>query len=168
MVMALVIVALLLYLLQISQKNIPQYKSTRQFKMLLLLALALTVFQVILGTQVRQFVDGQVELVGYDAPQKWLENPDIYFYLHRSFSILVVLLNVLLWYFNRKRGYGFSKLNWVMLLLFVEAGTGIAMYYLDFPFLSQPLHLVIASLFFGVQFYVVLEAFKRPKGKLVS
>ena len=50
----------------------------------------------------------------------------------------------------------------VIILLIAEAATGIAMYYLDFPFLSQPLHLVIASLLFGVQFYVVLEAFKRP------
>ena len=131
--------------------------------MLLLLAIALTVLQVIFGTQVRQFVDEQVHVVGYDAKEQWLENPDLYFYLHRSFSIVVVVLNGMLWYFNKKRGFGFTKLNWVMALLILEALTGIAMYYLEFPVLSQPLHLVIASLLFGVQFYLVLEVFKRPK-----
>ncbi len=162
MVMALVIVALLLYLLQIAREQIPVFNASKKFKALLLLAIALTGLQVILGTQVRQFVDEQVEIVGYELRAKWLENPNIYFYLHRSFSILVVVLNLALWYFSRKRNYGFSKLNWVIILLIAEAATGIAMYYLDFPFLSQPLHLVIASLLFGVQFYVVLEAFKRP------
>ena len=163
MVMALVIVALLLYLLQISQKEMPKFRTTPQFKMLLLLAVLLTMIQVIFGTQVRQFVDKQVGIVGYDAPSKWLDNPNLYFYLHRSFSIVVVLLNVIIWYFNRKRSYGFTKLNWVLILLLIEAFTGIAMYYFDFPFLSQPLHLVIASVLFGIQFYIVLEAFNTSK-----
>ena len=107
------------------------------------------------------FVDEQVEVLGYDLKSRWLENPDLYFYVHRTFSVIVVLVNLLIWYLNRKRGYGFTKLGWVMLLLLAEAFTGILMYYFDFPVLSQPLHLVLASLLFGVQFYVVLEAFKR-------
>ena len=48
--------------------------------------------------------------------------------------------------------------EWTILgLILVEILTGIAMVYLDFPFASQPLHLVLASLLFGLQFYLVLE-----------
>lgn len=168
MIMALVIVAVLLYLLQISRSNIPVFNAPRRFKALLLVAIALTVLQVILGTQVRQFVDEQVEILGYDLKSRWLENPNLYFYVHRTFSVIVVLVNLVIWYFNRKRGYGFTKLGWVMILLLAEAFTGILMYYFDFPVLSQPLHLVLASLLFGVQFYVVLEAFKRKPVPQVS
>jgi len=33
----------------------------------------------------------------------------------------------------------------------------MAMFYLDFPFGSQPIHLIIASILFGIQFYLFLE-----------
>ena len=48
-------------------------------------------------------------------------------------------------------------------ILLLEIATGIAMYYVDFPFGSQPLHLVLASLLFGVQFYLLLEVFEHEK-----
>lgn len=51
-------------------------------------------------------------------------------------------------------------MNWVLTLIGIEILTGIAMYYLDFPFGSQPIHLVLASLLFGLQFYLVLETQK--------
>jgi cytochrome c oxidase assembly protein subunit 15 len=44
-----------------------------------------------------------------------------------------------------------------MLLLLVEIASGIVMYYFDFPFSTQAIHLVIASLLFGVQSYILLE-----------
>jgi len=44
------------------------------------------------------------------------------------------------------------------------------MYYLDFPFASQPLHLLLASLLFGAQLYFLFQLFNhhinRPKHDL--
>ena len=114
-----------------------------------------------LGTQVRQFVDEQVSLVGYGQKESWLQSPTLQFYLHRSFSILVFVVNAGLWWYNRKKGWGLQKINLIMLLILLEVFTGIAMYYFDFPVLSQPLHLVIATFLFGLQYYVVLEVFQR-------
>jgi cytochrome c oxidase assembly protein subunit 15 len=37
------------------------------------------------------------------------------------------------------------------------------MYYFDFPLLSQPIHLVIATIIFGLQFYILLEYLVRNK-----
>ena len=53
--------------------------------------------QIILGTQVRQFVDEQTKLIGYQKAL-WLESPDLNFYIHRSTSILVLALNGYLWH----------------------------------------------------------------------
>ena len=89
----------------------------------------------------------------------WLANPDLNFYVHRSFSILVLFVNLVLWWKNRKLQLQFGKINWVLILLLLEIATGIAMYNFDFPFLSQTLHLVIASILFGFQFYLLLESF---------
>lgn len=158
MVVALVIVAVMLYIIRKAQPKSAGLKHDALFSGFLLGALALTLVQVVLGTQVRQFVDEQVKMAGYDNMQAVLENPTVNFYIHRSLSFLVFFVNGFLFWRNRERQLGFGKMNWVMLLIFVEILSGIAMYYFDFPFGSQAIHLVIASLLFGVQFYLVLES----------
>ncbi|MDX1761020.1 MAG: COX15/CtaA family protein [Christiangramia sp.] len=163
MVMALVIVAILLYLLYISaEKDKNQFK-TSSFQNLMILAVILTLIQVVMGTQVRQFVDEQVRSLGYDAESLWLSDPHITFYVHRSFSIVVLLVNLALWWKNRKKNLNLNRINIVIALILLEVATGVAMYNFDFPFLSQPLHLVIASLLFGFQFYLLLESVYATK-----
>ena len=158
MIMALVIVAVLLYLLYISaEKNKDQFK-TKFFQNLMIIAVVLTLIQVAMGTQVRQFVDEQVRSLGYNAENLWLSDPNTTFYIHRSFSIIVLAINLLLWWKNRKLNLNLNRINIVMAFILLEVATGVAMYNFDFPFLSQPLHLVIASLLFGFQFYLLLES----------
>ncbi|MBC9796033.1 COX15/CtaA family protein [Sinomicrobium weinanense] len=157
MVMALAIVALVLYILHITRNREKSYKVNTLFTNLVWLALILTVIQVVLGTQVRQFVDDQAKLLGDTARAIWLHNPDLTFYIHRSFSILVLVVNVFLYILNRKRQLHYSRLNWVMILIGIEILSGIVMAYFDFPLASQPVHLVIASVLFGVQFYLLLD-----------
>ena len=163
MVMALVIVAVLNYLVHAtSTKRIAHFKRPF-FQNLLIISIVFTLIQIILGTQVRQFVDNQIDIVGYTAKGLWLKDPTVSFYIHRTFSILVVLVNGMLWWQNRKLGYGFQKLNWVLILIGIEIISGIAMYYIDFPFGTQPLHLIIATVLFGVQSYILMESLKATK-----
>ncbi|MCG2462452.1 COX15/CtaA family protein [Flavobacteriaceae bacterium F89] len=157
MVMALVIVAMILYLIFRTKSPVKKRPYNKRTTQLLWLALFITLIQVILGTEVRQFVDEQVKLVGENAQNLWLQKPYLQFYIHRSFSILVVLLNLYIAYKIYKLGLGYDKINWVMFLILLAVLSGMAMYYLDFPYGTQPIHLVIASLLFGVQFYLVLE-----------
>ena len=128
-----------------------------KFKNILIITLLFTLVQIVLGTQVRQFVDEQVKILGYNQMQLVLINPNVNFYVHRSFSIIILALNIYLFVRNKKLQLGYQKINWVMILIAIEILSGVAMYYLDFPFGSQPIHLVIASLLFGLQFYMVLE-----------
>ena len=160
MVMALVIVAFILYIIQLARPKLATVKYNSTFRNVLLFSLLLTLIQVAIGTQVRQFVDEQVKN-GLTASILWLQNPSITFYVHRSFSILVLLVNLYLYIKNTKFGLGYSKINWVLALIGVEILTGMAMAYLDFPIGSQAIHLVLASILFGIQFYMVLEA-KKP------
>ena len=55
--------------------------------------------------------------------------------------------------------YGSSKLASEQLILEYS-------YYFDFPFLSQPIHLVIASILFGIQIYIALEVLHQKKYQL--
>ena len=161
MVVALLIVALILYIIFNSRievlKNNIQVIPNFKYKKILLFALFLTVIQIVMGTQVRQTIDELIKN-GLTESVLWLQNPKLIFYIHRSFSLLVLGLNCYLFYQNRKLNLNFKKLNWVLILIGFEILTGAAMYYFDFPFASQPIHLTIASLLFGVQFYLILES----------
>jgi cytochrome c oxidase assembly protein subunit 15 len=122
-------------------------------------ALVLTVIQIIFGTQVRESVDTIVES---GLPKEvWIQNPKGGFLTHRSFSILVVAANAFLFWRNRKLSLGFQKMNWIMAVLCLEVVSGIAMYYFNFPFGSQTIHIVMATLLFGIQLYLVLENRKK-------
>ena len=162
MVMALLIVAFILYLIFASKSSYKPQKYHPKFYNILVFALLLSLVQIILGTQVREFVDEQTKLIGYQKAL-WLESPTLNFYIHRSTSILVLFLNGYLWYLNQSKGLGFNKLKLVIYCVLLEVSTGIMMYYFDFPILSQPIHLVIASLLFGIQCYVLLECLHKKR-----
>ncbi|WP_111683541.1 COX15/CtaA family protein [Winogradskyella tangerina] len=157
MVMALVIVALILYLIHASSSKIKSQKFDGLFKTGMIIATVLTLIQIVIGTQVRQFVDEQNTLSGY---LNWdiTELAPLEFYVHRSLSILVLLLNAWLFYRNRSLNLGFKKFRFIIILIGLEIATGIAMYYFNFPFSTQPIHLVLAALLIGVQFYIILES----------
>jgi len=158
MVVALLIVGVILYILHLVKPKITAQKFDKVFDSVLIISLILTLTQIILGTQVRQYVDEQVKIVGYDGMNQILVDPIIGFYFHRTFSFVVFAINVILITRNRKLQLGFKKINWVLWLLAIEILSGISMYWYDFPFGSQTLHLVIASLLFGTQFYLILES----------
>ena len=160
MLMALVIVALILVLI-VQTKKVNKSENYL-FKNLIIFSIILTLVQVTIGTQVREFVDEQVKLIGYDK-SNWLTGVPLKFYVHRSFSIIVLLVNFYLFYLNKKLSLGYNKVNYVMFFIGIEIVTGILMYYFDFPLLSQPIHLVIATIIFGLQFYILLEYLIRNK-----
>jgi cytochrome c oxidase assembly protein subunit 15 len=165
MVMALVIVALILHLIYASKTTFKTQVGDSKFRTILLFAIALTLIQTVLGTQVRQHVDEQVKNIGY-VKELWMQNPTFQFYVHRTFSFLVLFTNAWLYLRNKRYNLGYNKMTLVIICIVFEVVSGIAMYYFDFPFLSQPLHLVIATILFGIQFYVYLE--NRRKSIFIS
>ena len=160
-----IIIALLLYGIYHSQRQ-KVITFPPAFKYVLISAISLTFIQVFLGTQVRQFIDEQVLIFGYKK-ELWLENPNLQFYIHRTLSILVILINVWLYMINKKLQLNEPLINYIMLVLGLEVLTGILMYYFNFPFTTQPLHLLLSAILFGLQFYLILKT-TIPKGQNIS
>ncbi|OYX80844.1 MAG: heme A synthase, partial [Flavobacteriales bacterium 32-34-25] len=159
MLAALLIVAFQLITIYAVQNNRKSLIFDAKFHWFLIFSLVLTLIQVVLGTSVREEID-TISKTG--APEiLWLQNPSVSFYIHRTFSIVVLLANLYLFSRNRKLNLGFSKMNWVMILLSIEIVSGIAMYYFHFPFGTQTIHIVLATLLFGVQFYMILESNRK-------
>ncbi len=156
MLMALFIVSLLIYLVYSGSKSF--IKTNKTFKYLLLFGLFLSLIQIVLGTQVRQIVDEQSKLFPYEK-SIWLNDIPLVYEYHRIFSILVISINMALFFINKKLKLGNNYINYVMVLLILEIFTGASMFYFDFPFGTQTAHLVFASIIFGLQFYILLENF---------
>jgi len=156
MAMALLLVAVLVVLLYWSPRKKTTYEVSKTVKNVALLGLFLTLIQLALGTQVRQYIDIQMHTWNLANAAAWLQQPPLLFYIHRSFSILVFLLHAYLFMiFFKKRKLPLA-LQLMLLLIGLEIVTGILMYYWAFPFASQPLHLLFASLLFGAQTYFIL------------
>jgi cytochrome c oxidase assembly protein subunit 15 len=159
MLAALLIVSVQLYLIYSIQEKQKTKTFNSEFKWVLFAALGLTILQIIFGTQVRESVDKIVEA---GLPKEvWLQNPKGGFYMHRSFSILVLCINLFLFWRNREQKLGFNKINWVIALLCIEILSGINMFYFNFPFGLQTIHVVIATIIFGFQLYLLLENRKK-------
>ncbi|MFQ3341443.1 MAG: cytochrome c oxidase assembly protein subunit 15 [Flavobacteriaceae bacterium] len=154
--MAFLILLILIILLAREHTIKKQIPNASQLKWIITGGLVLTIIQIGMGTQVRQFVDGQVHSFNLIEASQWLSSPPLLFYFHRSFSILVLLVHGYIGYLLFKNNHIPIVFKLILFLLGVEVLTGIWIYYFDFPFSSQALHLVLASLLFGTQSYFML------------
>jgi cytochrome c oxidase assembly protein subunit 15 len=161
MVIGLVIIALLLWLKFIISDKKTTFKYNSVFNKLLIVSVIFSLIQIAMGTQVRQFIDEQVKLFGFENKNYSLLNPSFKFYFHRSFTIAIVLVNFGLFYINQVKELGYKLVNWVIFLLFLETITGILMYYAEFPIGTQATHLLAGAILFGLQFYLWLQSRKN-------
>ena len=160
MVIGLVIIALLLKLKFIISPKNKTYKYNSLFNKLLIVSVIFSLIQIAMGTQVRQFIDEQVKQFGFENKNYSLLNPSFKFYFHRSFTIAIVLVNLGLFYLNQIKDLGYKLVNWIVFLIFLEAITGILMYYAEFPIGTQAIHLLSGAVLFGLQFYLWLQSKK--------
>ena len=153
MLMALVILALMVYLISevpdsFSEKHIIFDKRLNQF---LKIAIVLSLIQIILGTQVRQLVDEIASSLNHMQRKLWVDLVGTTFKVHRSFAISIVIINVALFFRNYKLKYKFQLVNFICALVFLEVLSGIILTYFDMLALMQPIHLTVASLLFLIQ-----------------
>jgi len=167
MIGGLLIIALLLRLRFIistplnATENDKPYKYHGLFSKLLIVSAVFSLIQIAMGTQVRQFIDEQVKEFGFDNKNLSLLNPSFKFYFHRSFTIAIVLVNLWMFYLNQLKNLGYTLVNWIVFLLFLETITGMLMYYVEFPMGTQATHLLAGAILFGLQFYLWLQSRKR-------
>ncbi len=162
MLVALIIVALLLTLRYFTQ-SIRVVKKDILFRNLVLLAFGLTVVQIVMGIDVREFVDEQLKNLGFENKALIDLEADTQFLIHRSFSIVVVLLNGWIFLRNRSQKLEYKLPAWIVVVLFVEVLAGVLMSYFDFPFGSQVVHLLFAAILFGLQFYLILKISSKER-----
>ncbi len=131
--------------------------STNGLYTLLWLALLATFVQIVLGTQVREQIDHISAAADYLRRDTWVDQLGAVFKVHRSLSILLVLLNGYVAYQLWPFGGRLRRLvQAVLVVLAAEVAAGITLSYLALPAVVQPVHLTLATLLFGGQFLTLL------------
>ncbi|MCV9387663.1 COX15/CtaA family protein [Reichenbachiella ulvae] len=163
MVLAIALIALLIYLrFYTGKKELIGLVSYKPYKVrrLILFCMILFFAQVLLGTQVREAVDVIADKLGEENRWSWIDNLGVVFYIHRSYSILLFFVHAFLIYRLSKSIKNFSTskyLVWSLLLLVIlEIVTGAVLSYFALPYFLQPVHLLLALIIFGVQYYLYL------------
>ena len=170
MVIALVIVALLIYTVTSSQQfYIVQFKGNSSLKMLIIVALVISLIQIVSGTQVREKVDHVANVIGEPYRSQWPKffMDEFIFKLHRTWSVLNLGISMflLLKYrvlFERNSLIYKSGLG-IILLLCSQALSGSMLVNLGFPKQVTSLHLTVGSIIAGLQIFVAILVFNKTR-----
>lgn len=162
MLLALIIVAISIYTFYLAttlrNKAILINHQFRGLKALALVSLLLMTVQVVYGTEVREMIDH----LGDEgvARQEWVDRLGGAYLIHRILAYITLGLTVLLFFLIKNRFSSLtlqSKYAWIALgLVGVQMLSGIILARFDVPAFAQTTHLVVASLLFGAQYYLML------------
>ena len=160
MLMALLIVYLLVMLVAMKKgKNI--LVNSRE-KLIIWAAFLISLAQIYFGTQVRQVID--VVSKQLDSRSEWIEQLGAIFEFHRSFAILVLIVNGYLIYKLKDR-MG-TVANLLIVVLAIEVISGIIMSYFSVPKAAQPVHLLLSTIMFGLHAYIMCRVTKFDSHQL--
>lgn len=158
MFLALALVAMLIYLVHLTGTGF-RVRSSLGFWWLLA-SMALLLVQVLLGTQVREAIDQ----ISTSAPREnWISGVSDTFSIHRSFSWIVLLVHVgLIIRLRQTQGLKIFPLTLILLILStILSGAGMA--YFGVPPFLQPIHLLLATVTFGLQFLLLLKLNRKEE-----
>ncbi|MCA8831285.1 COX15/CtaA family protein [Hymenobacter pini] len=167
--LALLIVAMLLYAVDRSQRDteaeVEPVRALPGLTLVLWSAVLLTFGQIVLGTQVREQIDLIAAAANYLNRAGWVEQLGGAFRFHRTLSAVLLLLNVYLAY--RLYTLPSRRLHWlataILALIGGEILAGVVLAYFSFPAAVQPVHLTLATLLFGAQFLAVVAYHRATK-----
>ncbi len=143
---SLLIVTLLVAIISRSSKRL-KFEVSKGYKYLLVITLVLLAVQILLGTQVREQID---EIAKAGVPRSgWISLLDDYVLIHRSSSILILLLLLFGFWRSWRNDYGIRSVGIALVLAILVAAGGAIMFYLDVPRFIQPIHLVFSAIMFA-------------------
>lgn len=164
MFLAMLIVAILVYLLHASAEERLAVPVASSLKWWLMVCAGLLLIQTFLGTQVREAID---RLAGASR-DTWISSLGAEFIIHRSFSWLLVIAHGYLLWKLYETSAAKTLTTTLMVLILASVLSGVWMAYGGVPPFLQPLHLTLATVTFGGQLYLFFGLNSRNKTVLVK
>jgi len=133
----------------------------------MLLTVIISTLQIVFGTNVREKIDAVASHLQGGYREDWINKAGPIFFQHRDIAILVLLANIVLFALIRS---GFTRhstqqqvMSFVFLMIMLQIVTGILLSYWSLPPVAQASHILLASLVFGGQFYLMLNLYTSVK-----
>jgi cytochrome c oxidase assembly protein subunit 15 len=140
---AIVIIAIqVIILLQVSPSQQIKLHLSTPMRWIVGITFLITFIQMFLGTQVRESID-LLTMQGYGR-DSWTDKLGMPFYIHRSFSWLVLIMLTVLAWLNFK-GPQKRLIYMAFIVLAIELTSGVLLAYADMPGLVQTSHLIFAT-----------------------
>ncbi|RKR81427.1 cytochrome c oxidase assembly protein subunit 15 [Mucilaginibacter gracilis] len=169
MLLALAILAVCIYTYHAARLNNYSDKISAKpiVRFLAFAALLLSIVQITYGTEVRERIDAISGRLQGQSRESWIADAGSIFTNHRDLALLVLVANVMLYALIRR---GFSRhsvqqqvMSFSFLMIMLQIVTGIILSYQGLPPAAQAIHIVLASLVFGAQFYLMLNLYRGAK-----
>jgi len=129
-------------------------------KMLAFFCLVIVTYQIALGTMVREQIDEIALMMNNLNRSEWVAKVGYRFNTHRSLAIWVLVLNICICCAIRNKGLNTGAIfkcgASILLLLALQIGMGYILVNFALPPTTQAIHIVLACLLFGAQFYLML------------
>lgn len=152
---ALLIIAIqLLMIRMVSPSQSVNLSVSKTVYYLIWVSFIITFYQMFLGTQVRESID-ELTRMGLGRDQ-WTNYLGMSFFIHRSFSWLVLGLIAFIAYQN-ERFYKYKTLRWLFVILAIELISGVVLAHLDMKALVQNAHLLFATILLGILIMLVFR-----------
>jgi heme a synthase len=142
------------------ERNILTNRSEPYLRGFAIFAIFLTLVQITVGTTVREQIDEIASAVNHMGRAEWVSQVGPNFEIHRDLAIAVVVVNVILFVMVRSRylinGMQFKYISLAVIIIALQIVSGFVLAYLALPPIAQPVHLLLSSLLFGSQVYLML------------
>lgn len=164
MLLALVILAILVYTYYYAQSlhkvDTVIMSKVVWVKVLIVVAILLSILQITLGTEVREAIDALSKSLLYQHRDTWVGKIGNVFSYHRDLAVVVVVVNVFVYQFVMNKFGGKATAlrlgNSIVLVLLIQIGSGLLLSNFALPPFGQVIHLVFSTVLFTLQFYLFL------------
>lgn len=169
MLIALVILAISIYTFH-KAKLMDTGKTVRSkffIQVLTVLALTIDVVQIVVGTEVREKIDEYAARMQGNFRQDWITGANEILYNHKNVALGVIVINIILYVFIRRNFIKSSIQQQLMsatvIIIMLQIFAGVILSYWALPPSAQVVHILLASVLFGAQFYLLLNLFRSAE-----
>ena len=163
MIVAVFILAIAIYTYHYARslrdQQVLSLKSNKLLKIVLLAALMLSFAQIVIGTELRETIDAIADSNPQLERGEWLSYTGEIYLNHKLLALAVIASTVLVYVLVRRYHHGNLQLRYGrygLILVGLQYIFGVILNFFGMPPAVQAMHMVMATLMFGAQFYLFL------------
>ena len=147
------------YARSLRDQQVLSIQSNKLLNLVLLASLLLYFAQIIVGTELRETIDAIIDSNPELGRGEWLQHTGTIYLNHKLLALSVVAATVLVYILVKKYNGGRMQLQYArygLILVALQYIFGIILNFFGMPPVVQAMHMVMATLMFGAQFYLFL------------